>query len=213
MKKMIVQCAELALLLTAFACLGVYAVAQAQTARTQAEAIKRIEVYEQHNPLAKPDTKLWSENRVAKFDSSEAGELVPLGVLSIPDVEIRVAVFDGTSDKTLDVGAGRVPGSARAAGDGNLAIAAHRDGFFRGLKNIAVGDEVLFANQDGTHRYTVTKFFVVEPTDVSVLDKTELPTITLITCYPFYFVGNAPQRFIVRAELSTTKSESFHLEN
>ncbi len=87
-----------------------------------------------------------------------------------------------------------MPGS-----NGNVAIAAHRDSFFRGLRNVAVGDFIELDSLKQTTRYRVTDMQVIEPTDVQVLADVGEPILTLITCYPFHYVGNAPQRFIVRA--------------
>ncbi len=213
MDKMILKRVEIALWLLGFACLGVYVASHAQSNQAQADAIALFARNETVQSTQTPNTALWSEKRIASYDPGAANALPPLGVLNIPNIDVRVAVFDGTSDKVLDVGAGRVPGTARIASAGNLAIAAHRDGFFRGLKDIEIGDELSFSNQEGKFQYRVTETLVVEPADVSVLEPTEHPTITLITCYPFYFVGSAPQRFIVRAELSTDEPELIRLEN
>lgn len=87
-----------------------------------------------------------------------------------------------------------MPGS-----NGNVGIAAHRDTHFRALKDLSLGDRIELALPDRTQIYVVTDLWVVEPGDVHVLDDTGSPVLTLVTCYPFYFVGNAPQRFIVRA--------------
>jgi sortase A len=83
---------------------------------------------------------------------------------------------------------------------GNVGIAGHRDSFFRNLQHVAVGDVIEFEGLAGSRSYRITDLSVVEPTDVSVLDATESAVMTLVTCYPFYFAGHAPQRFIVRAE-------------
>lgn len=208
-----VRRAEFLFWITGFACVGVYMVAHAQSAQAQADAIAQIEQQGMTSQNHLPDMTAWSKKRIASYDSSAANAQSPLGVLSIPAIDVRVAVFNGTSDRLLDLGAGRVAGTARTAGDGNLAIAAHRDGFFRGLKDIEVGDELSFTSKQETHNYTVMELSVVDPTDVSVLESTVNPTITLITCYPFYFVGSAPQRFIVRAELSADKSDMPRLAN
>jgi sortase A len=84
--------------------------------------------------------------------------------------------------------------------DGNSGIAGHRDGFFRGLKNIAVGDVIELKTPRAKEIYRVERIWIVEPEDISVLDPTTTPSLTLVTCYPFYFVGPAPKRYIVRAE-------------
>jgi sortase A len=142
---------------------------------------------------------LWSEQRVAAFGAN-AGP--PEGVLTIPSLQLEVPVYSGTSDINLNRGAGHIEGTAPLSDVGNIGIAAHRDGFFRKLKDIAIGDEVALEVRGRTLRYRVVDISIVMPSDVHVIAPTEIPSVTLVTCYPFYFVGAAPQRYIVRAELS-----------
>jgi len=147
-----------------------------------------------------PDQTLWSEKRIHEYQQSLA--LVqdrPEAVLKIDTLDIEVPVYNGTDDLILNRGLGRIIGTARFDQPGNLGLAGHRDGFFRGLKDIEIGDEILLHTDQGTTQYRVDSIVIVEPTDVSVLAPTEKPTLTLVTCYPFYFVGSAPQRFIVKA--------------
>lgn len=181
--------------------IGAFALAKTQSSAVQSEAISQLEENWRVTAAKAPSTELWSEKRVSSYASNRDNEKAPLALLSIAKVGVRVAVFNGTSEDILKVGAGRVPGTATITGDGNLAIAAHRDGYFRGLKDITVGDEILVRHDGGTSRYLVSVLSIVDPGDVSVLASTATPALTLITCYPFYFVGDAPQRFIVRAEL------------
>jgi len=108
-------------------------------------------------------------------------------------------VFDGTDDLTLNRGVGRIAGTARPGQGGNLGIAGHRDGFFRGLKDVGAGDQIELKIPGRTEVYQVDDVQIVKPTDVQVLEDRGVPTLTLVTCYPFYFIGNAPQRYIVRA--------------
>ncbi|MCB1009763.1 MAG: class D sortase [Acidobacteria bacterium] len=146
------------------------------------------------------DVSLWAPKRVALFRESFSERLeVPLALLEIPRLGIRVGVLDGVDDLRLNRGVGRIPGTAAPGEPGNVAIAGHRDGFFRGLKDIAIGDELRLETAAGVVRFAVEWTRVVEPEEVSVLDPTSEPAVTLVTCYPFYFVGSAPQRFIVRA--------------
>jgi sortase A len=110
-----------------------------------------------------------------------------------------VAVLPGTDDQTLDRAVGHIDGTARPGTNGNLGIAGHRDGFFRGLKDITPGDVIEVDTMEGTDVYRVDQIWVVDPEDVWVLDPTPARTLTLVTCHPFYFIGAAPHRFIVRA--------------
>jgi sortase A len=119
--------------------------------------------------------------------------------MSIDKLDIHVPVFNGTDDLTLNRGAGRIIGTARVGETGNLGIAGHRDGFFRGLKDSAVGDRIQLKTVHGEIHYAVSSIDIVDPEDVSVLAPTVEDTITLVTCYPFYYVGHAPKRYIVKA--------------
>jgi sortase A len=110
-----------------------------------------------------------------------------------------VPVLEGTDDWTLNRAVGHIEDTATPGSSGNCGIAGHRDGFFRCLKDIANGDVLELEGRDRVDRYVVERTWIVDPEDVSVLDPTPAPSITLVTCYPFYFVGSAPQRFIVRA--------------
>ena len=109
-------------------------------------------------------------------------------------------MFDGTDDLTLNRGVGRIIGTARVGTPGNTALAGHRDGFFRPLKDISVGAHLELVTPDSTIHYVVEKTEIVSPDDVSVVADQGSPTLTLVTCFPFYFVGDAPQRFIVQAK-------------
>ncbi|MCG6118564.1 MAG: class D sortase [Aquimonas sp.] len=122
-----------------------------------------------------------------------------IAVLRIPAIELEVAVAPGTDEQVLKRGAGWIEGTAAPGSEGNAGIAAHRDKHFRGLKDVAVGDLIELDTLHGTRAYRVTDLSVVEPTDVHVLADSGEAVLTLVTCFPFYFVGHAPQRFIVRA--------------
>lgn len=150
------------------------------------------------------DFSLWSEGRIAAYRDTPADlDRVPLAVLRIPGLDLEVPVFDGTDEFTLNRAVGRISGTARPGQPGNLGIAGHRDGFFRGLKDVSVGDTVELEALTGAERYVVTEITITTPSDVEVLDPTTEPSLTLVTCYPFYYVGSAPQRYIVRAVRQT----------
>jgi sortase A len=150
-------------------------------------------------PVA-PDQSLWSEKRVAAWRSALRGPAPPpLAVLRIPKIRLEVPVLHGTDDWTLDRAVGHIEGTASPGTDGNVGIAGHRDGFFRGLKDITPGDLIEMDTLLGKVSYRVERTWVVDPTDVWVLAPTPGQALTLVTCYPFYFIGSAPRRFIVRA--------------
>jgi len=144
----------------------------------------------------------WSEQRIADYQEAlqqDAGET--LAVLRIPSRNIEVPVFDSTNETALNRGSGHVTGTSLPGDRGNVAIAAHRDGFFRSLEDIEIGDEIELTTLEGQQIFRVSKLDVVDPLNVGVLNPTEDTAITLITCYPFNYVGAAPDRFIVRATL------------
>ena len=121
--------------------------------------------------------------------------------LEAPSVKMSTAVLEGTDDATLKKGAGHIEETSLPGAGGNVGIAGHRDTVFRPLRHIKVGDPLDLTTADRLYRYRISKTHIVEPADVYVLDPTKTPTLTLVTCYPFDFIGNAPRRFIVRAEL------------
>jgi sortase A len=149
---------------------------------------------------ATPDQSLWSPARVSAWRKAASEPApAPLAVLRIPKIRLEVPVLPGTDDRVLDRAVGHIEDTAPPGTDGNSGIAGHRDGFFRGLKDIAKGDAIELDTLQGKEAYRVERTWVVDPEDVSVLDPTSTPSLTLVTCYPFYFVGSAPRRFIVRA--------------
>jgi sortase A len=153
-------------------------------------------------PEAPVDFRLWSSRRVRAYSDALAAKLgVPLAVLSISKLGLCVPVFNGTDAITLNRGAGRISGTAQPGERGNIGIAAHRDSFFRSLKDVALGDRIELAALNQKFVYTVDNISIVTPSDVSVLRTRSRPSVTLVTCYPFYFVGDAPQRYVVQASL------------
>lgn len=148
------------------------------------------------------DFGLWSMKRITAYEESLANQFAPpLAVLGIPRIGLEVPVFDGTDDITLNRGVGRIVGTAKPGQGGNVGIAGHRDGFFRGLKDVRVGDRIELETPNRKESYRVDQVRIVKPRDTQVLEDRSVATITLVTCYPFYFIGNAPQRFIVQASI------------
>jgi len=124
-----------------------------------------------------------------------------LGRIEIPRVGISALVLEGVSGSTLRRGVGHISGTPLPRLPGNIGLAGHRDTVFRGLKDIRKGDPITLDTLDGTYRYVVDWAQVVDPDDVGVLAVSNRPELTLVTCYPFYYVGSAPERFVVRAHL------------
>lgn len=122
-----------------------------------------------------------------------------LGLVSIPRWDLVATVREGVDGETLASGAGHIPGTALPGSDGNVALAAHRDTYFRPLRDVVVGDLVRLTTLDGERLYSVVSTEIVRPEDVSGLAATGDSRLTLVTCYPFSFVGSAPRRFLVRA--------------
>ena len=147
-----------------------------------------------------PDFRLWSPKRIEAYQTGASTNVpAPLGVLKISPVGIEVPVLEGTDDLTLNRAVGHIDGTPDPGEEGNIGIAGHRDGFFRGLKDVRLSDSVDLYTEKGNTRYLVDEIRVVPPEDVSVLGLRARSSITLVTCYPFYFVGSAPLRYIVHA--------------
>lgn len=152
------------------------------------------------------DFSLWSQQRIRAFLESLSLQPAPaLAVLEVDRLRIRVPVFEGTDELALNRGAGWIRGTAKPGEVGNTGIAGHRDGFFRGLMNIRAGDRIELQMQERTVVYRVRGTEIVSPRDIHVLQPRSEPSLTLVTCYPFYYVGDAPQRFIVHATLQSTQ--------
>ena len=124
-----------------------------------------------------------------------------IGRLEAPRLGISVITREGTDASTLESAVGHIANTALPGEAGNAAFAGHRDTFFRRLRYARAGDRIIVTSVSGRHEYVVRDTRVVSPKDVSVLDPTPEPTLTLVTCYPFRYVGPAPERLIVRADL------------
>jgi sortase A len=141
-----------------------------------------------------------SLQKLPHADRPKTGEVI--GRVDIPRLKLSAAVAEGDDEKTLSKAVGHLPDTPLPwHRRGNVGLAAHRDGLFRPLEEIKAKDEVRVVTPRGEYHYRVTNIHIVDPDDVWVLAPTKRPTVTLITCYPFSFVGNAPRRFIVQAEL------------
>lgn len=163
-------------------CLGMFTYETVEAKRFQAEQAARFE----------------RDAREHVAPAVRAGSLV--GMLDVPRLKMSTPVVEGDDDTTLNRAAGHLPDTPLPWQGGNSAIAAHRDGLFRPLKNVKVGDEIRFRTTREELVYRVTKTTIVMPDDLSVLAPQTNSSLTLITCYPFYYVGSAPKRFVVHAE-------------
>jgi len=164
-------------------CLGMYAYETVEARRFQAEQTAAFE----------RDARAQIAPAVVK-----QGGLV--GMLDVPRLRLSTPVIEGDDTRALRRAVGHLPDTPMPWDRGNSAIAGHRDGLFRPLKNVKVGDQIRFRTTREEFRYRVTKTTIVRPDDLSVLaPQSEPATLTLITCYPFYFVGSAPERFVVHA--------------
>lgn len=121
--------------------------------------------------------------------------------LEIPRINLSATVLEGSDDATLGRAAGHIEDTALPGAPGNAGIAAHRDTIFRPVRNLRIGDVMTVTTADGAYDYRVDRTMIVNPEDVYVLDPTGHPTLTLVTCYPFTFIGHAPKRFIAQASL------------
>jgi len=195
--------------------LGIFAATKVWSENQSSESIEVFEEYVARVNDGKGsvqenhDTSLWSVTRIKEYEEAlELNKKMPLGVLKIEKLKLEVPIFNGTSDLILNRGLGRIIGTSRIDQQGNLGIAGHRDSFFRGLKDIELGDTMQLKTLSGNNQYTVTSITITHPDDVSVLAPTDDSTITLVTCYPFYFVGHAPKRYIVKAKKEFNQESS-----
>jgi sortase A len=178
---------------------AVFAVQVAQSEVDRQSGVKEFQA------TAAPDTTLWAPGRIDDYRVSLEADLPEvLGILAIPSVNLEVPIYPTDSELIMDRGAGIVDGMSYPHEGGNIGIAGHRDGYFRVLKDISVGDKVILETLEGPKQFTVNATEVVEISDTHLLQDTTDQTVTLVTCYPFYFVGHAPKRFIVTASLDIT---------
>lgn len=205
---------EYAFIVIGLGLLGIFGLAHLHSSIGSASAIHAFEVSQeaQLDPAvdASVDFSLWSPKRIkAYLDSLTLMKDTPMAVLALDRLQIKAAVFAGTDDLALNRGLGWIPGTAKPGEAGNIGIAGHRDGFFRALKDSAIGDVIQLKSDQKLSTYRITSFETVTPDNVSVLRPTDAATLTLVTCFPFYFVGDAPQRFIVHAKLDEKSSSQF----
>lgn len=208
---------ERTLIVIGLVLLGVYGAARIHSILTFRAALRELKQSNQ----AEPASTRKAERKLLPSDSSyaaqgpaepEAGMNTPsattsrragaaLALLRIPTLQLEVPVLEGIDAVTLNSGVGRIPGTAFPGQPGNIGIAGHRDSFFQGLKGINKGDTIQLTFRQHTDTYIVDMIEITSPEDVSVLEPSAQPELTLVTCYPFSFIGPAPRRFVVRALL------------
>jgi sortase A len=188
------------------ACLAVYFLFRIYCSLWNYAAVEAFSARNNIQTAADVDFSLWDSKRIQAYKDALIKKVdPPLAVLKIDRLGLVVSVYEGTDDLTLDRGAGHISGTDPVGGNGNVGIAGHRDGFFRGLKDMSVGDDIQLLTPNSTYTYTISELLIVKPEDLWVLESGQQPSLTLVTCYPFYFIGHAPERYIVKASLKTTQ--------
>ena len=196
---------ELVLLLTAVASLAWVVREQVTASRDQADWAQELE--SQLAAAVAAPREAARQADAAPPASKKHGVAPPtLGRIEVPRLHLSVMTREGTDAATLRRAVGHIASTALPGQRGNAAFAGHRDTFFRKLRDVRKGDEIVFTTAQGRHRYVVDELRVVDPRDVSVLEPTSGPVLTLVTCYPFNYIGSAPERFIVRAVLASSDS-------
>jgi sortase A len=200
---------SLILLAVGFVSLGYYGVElfnsrqhQVEQSRKFDEALKNVSPRKgAHNSSRQSEATIVTDVRTspARPQSASPASDMPLGRIEVKSVGIEAMIEEGIAGKTLQQAVGHIPGTPLPGQPGNVGLAGHRDTFFRNLRNIHDDDEITLTTLEGTYRYRVALISIVEPNDMSVLAKSNASTLTLVTCYPFSYVGFAPKRFIVRA--------------
>ena len=198
----IISKAAFVFLAAGVACIGLFLAAAIDARVTSHAAENAFNEYRRLLVEQGPDQALWSPAQRERYQQSLSKYLIaPPAMMRIPAVGVSVPVYGGATELELNRGVGWIEGTAALGSDGNVGIAGHRDSYFRPLKDLELGEVVLLDMPDATYSYRVSEISIVDPDDVHVLESSDASALTLVTCYPFYFVGDAPQRYIVRAEL------------
>jgi len=184
--------------------LGYYGYVTVEAALYQTYETRELDTILRSAPSLRsgPATSTTDAAPPARRREPSAGSLI--GRLEIPRLGVSAIVRAGSDARTLRLAVGHIPGTALPGERANVGLAGHRDTFFRRLRDIRPDDEIRIATPEGTFTYRVERTNIVDPQDVWVLDPGERPVLTLITCYPFSYIGAAPQRFVVRARLEPT---------
>ena len=187
---------ERLLLLIAILCFGYYGYVTLEAYVYQAYETRELDAILRSAPVPQPEAPALVVKRRA-----EPAQGTAIGRIDITRLGVSAVVRAGSDARTLRLAVGHIPGTALPGESGNVGLAGHRDTFFRQLQKIRSDDLISIATADGTYTYRVERTTIVNPADVWVLEPTDHGTLTLVTCYPFTYIGSAPQRFIVRARL------------
>jgi sortase A len=187
---------ERLLLAIAIVSLGYYGYVTAEASLYQAYETRELDAILRSAPPSSVDRVTAAPRRRAEPAPGAA-----IGRIEIPRLGVSAIVRAGSDARTLRLAVGHIQGTAFPGERGNVGLAGHRDTFFRQLRNIRSDDVIRIATGEGTYSYRVERTTIVDPSDVWVLDPTDHGALTLVTCYPFSYIGSAPQRFIVRARL------------
>lgn len=218
----IARCIEAVLLVAGLASIGFFAAARLESCFGASAALKTFEstkamteaglgAGEETLSIESPNFDGWDKGRIRAYREAAIDRRgAPLAVIRIPAIRLVAPLMEGTDEITLNHAVGRIAGTAMPGSAGNIGIAGHRDGFFRGLKDIKRGDRIELETSSARYVYAVSRTQVVRPDDVSVLEPQAGSAVTLITCYPFYFIGSAPKRFVVTAFLEDRQPPTRH---
>jgi sortase A len=200
---------ERGLLIIGFCCLATYGwiywQAQVRQSELRSALDRELAMAQEHKASTATAPKVEVQRPLVE------GDLV--GRLEVPRLNLSVMVMEGTTDQTLRLGAGHIPNTPLPGRPGNTGIAGHRDTFFRDIRDIKKDDLIRLTTTHRTLTYRVIAMLIVAPDDVAVLQPTSRQTITLVTCYPFYYIGPAPKRFVVQATLDETAGQTTNLLN
>jgi len=198
-------------LAVAIVCLGFYSYASVERVMYQTRESREFDHAVERNsaalaaasndnvrPIRRPTRRL--------VPASSPSSTALIGRLSIPGLHLSVMVHEGIDRRTLQLAVGHIPGTALPGQSGNAGLAGHRDTFFRRLRDLRTGDEIRFSTVSGNFRYLVESIVVVGPDNVAVLAPSSANVLTLVTCFPFSYIGSAPKRFVVRARQVSPQS-------
>jgi len=205
---------ERALLTAGLSLLAVYGVVKLEGCVNSRAALKSFAALESSASYTPPTPRQNESSSDAGFNNRDQDRLhistegrsqhsgAPMAALEIAKIGLAVPLLDGTDDLTLNHAVGRIAGTARPGQQGNIGIAGHRDGYFRRLKEVGPGDTIELRTVKGTDKYVVDQIRIVTPDNVGVLRPRPVSSLTLVTCYPFHFIGSAPLRYIVMASVT-----------